>query len=391
MRRILWSILALLAGAAVAFFVFGPGIVERSLNRLEQAAHAPPSIRAQALHDQLLIADMHADTLLWQRSVLKRSDRGHVDLPRLLDGNVALQVFSSVTQSPQGLNYHSNDSDTDSLIGLAIVQRQPLATWRSKLARSLWHARRLADAAAQHDQLMLVASREDLQALLTARERDPAVVGGMLSIEGLHNLEGQRENLQLLFDVGYRMAGLTHFFDNEVAGSMHGLQKGGLTPFGREIVMDMESIGMLVDIAHLSDAAVSEVLAMASRPVVVSHGGVRALCDSNRNLTDEQLRGVAATGGLIGIGYWSGAVCATTPSAVAAAIRYAADVAGVAHVGLGSDYDGAVLVSFDTSDLVLVTDALLAEGFSESEIRLIMGGNLIRLLLSTLPNADPAP
>src|SRR3546814_6342207 len=98
------------------------------------------------------------------------------------------------------------------------------------------------------------------------------------------------------------MAGLTHFFDNKLAGSMHGLKKGGLTPFGRQVVRRMEEKGMIVDLAHLSHAGVADVLAMAHRPVVSSHGGVQATCRVNRNLSDAEIRGVAATGGLVGIG-----------------------------------------------------------------------------------------
>src|SRR3546814_12529282 len=117
------------------------------------------------------------------------------------------------------------------------------------------------------------------------------------------------------------MAGLTHFFDNKLAGSMHGLKKGGLTPFGRQVVRRMEEKGMIVDLAHLSHAGVADVLAMAHRPVVSSHGGVQATCRVNRNLSDAEIRGVPATGGLVGIGYWDGAVCGPAPASIAQAMK----------------------------------------------------------------------
>ena len=129
----------------------------------------------------------------------------------------------------------------------------------------------------------------------------------------------------------------------------------------------------------------STVLAMAKRPVVVSHTGVKGTCNNARNLSDAHLKGIAATGGVIGIGYWQTAVCGTDAASIARAIKYATRIAGVEHVGLGSDYDGAISAPFDTSGVVLVTQALLKEGFGEKDIALVMGGNYLRLLGQTLP------
>jgi microsomal dipeptidase-like Zn-dependent dipeptidase len=161
---------------------------------------------------------------------------------------------------------------------------------------------------------------------------------------------------------------------------MHGLRKGGLTPLGRQVVREMERRGMIVDIAHSSHAAVAEVLAMAKRPVVSSHGGVQATCRVNRNLNDEEIRGIARTGGIVGIGYWDAAICDLRPAAVAAAIAHVRDLVGIDHVGLGSDFDGAVTTGFDTAGLVNVTQALVDRGFTDEEIAKVMGGNLLRLL-----------
>jgi membrane dipeptidase len=127
------------------------------------------------------------------------------------------------------------------------------------------------------------------------------------------------------------------------------------------------------------------VLAVATRPLVVSHTGVRGTCDNNRNLSDEQLRAIAVKGGLIGVGFWEAATCGKDAKAVARAIQHAVRVAGVDHIALGSDFDGAVSMPFDTTGLVLITEALLEEGFSESDVEKIMGGNLIRFLQENLP------
>ncbi|MEH3040867.1 MAG: dipeptidase [Sphingomonas paucimobilis] len=397
MRRAIWWGVAALAVAAAAFFSLAPGIVERSMNKVEptaaiarrQAAGAPDAIVAGP------IVDLHADTLLWSRDLLSRAARGQVDLPRLQQGNVALQVFSSVTKTPRGQNYDSNDGDSDNITPLVIAQLQPVRTWGSLLNRSLWHATRLRRAARASDgQLRLVTNAKELDSLLAARTMGGAIrpTGALLSIEGLNGLEGDLSNLDRLYRSGFRMAGLTHFFDNEVAGSMHGRAKGGLTPFGRQVVARMEDKGIIVDVAHLSHAGIADMLAIARRPVVSSHGGVQATCRVNRNLTDAEVRGIARTGGIVGIGYWAGAVCSTEPAAIAKAIVHVRDIAGIDHVALGSDFDGAVTTGFDTAWVGLVAEALRAAGLRQDELDKVMGGNAIRVLRAGMqPLSPPAP
>jgi membrane dipeptidase len=380
-KKILWGVLIVLVLAAIGFFGFAPGIVEGSMNKVVPVKLARPSDAAKRLHAGLQIADMHADTLMWRRSLLDHSNTGQVDLPRLLDGNVALQVFSSVSKTPKHQNYDSNGADTDNITLLAIAQLQPPATWRSLLERSLFHARKLERAAAgSGGKLRVIRTPEDLDRLLADRAAGRKVVGGMLSVEGLQDIEGQLGNLDKLHAAGFRMAGLAHFFDNEVAGSMHGVAKGGLTPLGRQVVRRMEQLGMIVDVAHSSHQTVAEILAMARRPVVSSHGGVQATCKVNRNLTDEEVRSVARTGGVIGIGYWEGAVCGTAPADVVRAILHVRDLVGIDHVGLGSDFDGAVTTGFDSSKLIAITAALIDAGLSSQDVAKVMGGNVLRVL-----------
>jgi membrane dipeptidase len=380
-RHIAYAAGVLLGAAAAGFFLVAPGYVESQMNRVVATTLPTITPQARALHAGLQIADMHGDTLLWRRSLLDRSDRGQADLPRLIDGNVALQVFSSVTKTPRGQNYEGNDADSDNITPLAIAQLQPVRTWGSLLERSLWHATKLDRAAAASDgRLRVIRTPAELDRLLADRAGGGKVVGAMLSVEGLQDIEGKLANLDRLHAAGFRMAGLAHFFDNEVAGSMHGLAKGGLTPLGRQVVRRMEALGMVVDIAHSSHQSVAEVLAMARRPVVSSHGGVQAVCKVNRNLTDDEIRGVARTGGVVGIGYWDAAICSTAPAEIARAIAHVRDLVGIDHVGLGSDFDGAVTTGFDTSQLAVVTQALLDRGFTPDEIRKVMGGNVLRVL-----------
>ena len=191
--------------------------------------------------------------------------------------------------------------------------------------------------------------------------------------------------MDVLFDAGFRMLAPTHFYDNEWGGSAHGVNKTGLTEKGREMLRRAEARGMLVDLAHASAATIDDAVAVATRPLVVSHTGVKGTCDNNRNLGDEQLRKIASKGGVIGIGYWEAATCGQDARAVARAIRHAANVVGVEHVALGSDFDGSVTEPFDTTGVMLITDALLEEGFSEEEVGALMGGNVFRLLAETLP------
>jgi microsomal dipeptidase-like Zn-dependent dipeptidase len=383
----LFSWLTALSGvAALVFFGILPPIVERSMNRVTGPQPPKVSARAAALHKTLQIADMHADTLMWKRDLLARGDRGQVDLPRLTDGNVALQILSSVSKTPKRQNYDANGADTDNITLLAIAQGQPMRTWGSLVERSLWHATKLDRYASRSDgHLRAIGTKADLARLLADRTAGRPVTGAMLSIEGLQDIEGKRANLDRLFDAGFRMAGLAHFFDNEVAGSMHGLKKGGLTPFGVGIVRAMEAKGMVVDIAHCSHQCVAEVLNMATRPIVSSHGGVQATCKVNRNLTDEEIRGVARTGGVVGIGYWDAAVCDTSPAGIARAIAHVRDLVGIDHVGLGSDYDGAIATRFDTSRLDAITQALIDAGFSDADIAKVVGGNVLRVLGQVLP------
>jgi membrane dipeptidase len=389
MKRLFWGAGGLLMLAVAGFFGFAPGIVERGMNQVTGKTW-PVAPAAASLHKRLTIIDLHADTLMWKRDLLVESTQGHVDLSRLETGNVALQVFSSVTKTPRGQNYDRNSGDTDNITPLVIAQLQPTLTWKSLAERSIWHARKLHEAVVRaQGRLRVVQTQDDLARLLADRATGVKVTGALLSTEGGQNLEGEIDNLARLYNAGFRMIGLVHFFDNDLGGSMHGVKKGGLTPFGAQVVREAEARGMIIDLAHSSAATFADVLKIATRPVVVSHGGVKGTCNTPRNLTDDQLRALAANGGMIGIGYWDAAVCEPTPAATARAILHAVQVAGIDHVGLGSDYDGATTVGFDTAHINAVTDALLKAGMSEADIAKVMGDNAARLLAAGLaPRTD---
>ena len=385
-RHRLLRIIVLVLVIGVAVFLALPRIVEERENATIRRPPYPASEQARALHNTLTIADLHADTLLWGRDLLRRNSYGHVDIPRLVEGNVTLQVFSLPTKSPHGLNIESNDDTTDDITLLAIVQRWPVATWSSLTERARYQARRLREAAADSSgHFFVVESRADLSQYLARRAKDPNLTAGLLAIEGAHALDGKLENLDVLYRAGYRMMSPSHFFDNDIGGSAAGVHKTGLTAKGREWLRQMEARQMIVDLAHASSATIDDVLAMATRPVVVSHTGVRGTCANNRNLTDDQIRAIARNGGLIGIGYWDTASCGADAQAIVRAMRYVAKLVGTEHVALGSDFDGAVRAPFDTTGLVEITQAMQEAGFSEQDIRAIMGENAIRFLEANLP------
>jgi membrane dipeptidase len=386
MKKALFVLALLVLSGLAVFFLVVPDEVGKRMNATLTSPPYEASEKARELHRKLIIADLHADSLLWGRDLTRRAAWGHVDIPRLIEGNVALQAFTVVTKTPMGLNIERNSDRSDNILLLAIAQRWPVATLRSLKERAIYQAARLQQMADRSiGKLTVLKTASDLDLFLDRRQREQGIVGGILGIEGAHALDGKLENVDALFDAGFRMMSPTHFFDNQVGGSAHGLAKGGLTPLGRDVVRRMEAKGMLVDLAHASAKTINDVLSIATRPVVVSHTGVRGTCDNNRNLSDAQLRNIAQKGGVIGIGYWDTAVCGTDASAIARAIRYAVDTVGVDHVGLGSDYDGAIAAPFDTSGVVEITGALMKENFTEEEIGKIMGGNVVRLWQTSLP------
>ena len=372
--------------SAVGYFFVAAPIADRRLNQV--AAEPPYDVAdsVRALHERLMVADLHNDLLLWNRDPLQRYERGHSDLPRLVEGGVGLQVFAAVTQVPFGRSYEGTAGGSDQISFLVAGQRWPVRTWTSRVERALYQAEKLEQAAEQSDRLGLLRSQKDLENHLMRRVDQPDRLGALLAIEGLHALDGDLANLDRLVDAGYRMMSPTHLHDNAVGGSSTGIDKGGLTDFGRQAVRRMIERQVIIDLAHASDAVIDEVLQMTDRPVVVSHTGVDATCPSPRNLSDAQIRAIADRGGVIGIGLWPGAVCGSTATATAQAMRHVADLVGVEHVALGSDFDGTVTPPFDATGLPRLTAALLEAGFDRDDLRQILSGNAIRLFRQTLPS-----
>ncbi len=385
---LLWLVMIALVGGALYVFAILPAKVDRETNLVEPHQPYLVSDAAKTLHADLRVADLHADTLLWKRDPIKRHRSGQTDFPRFRDGNVALQVFSTVTFVPSGMNATANAMEKDRMVLLSVAQAWPMRTWNSIYERAIYQAKRLHKAEQQADGNFVIArTKTDLQDALKLRSLNRDIVVGVLATEGAHPLEGKIENLDNLYDAGFRMIGLQHFFDNKLGGSLHGVDKGGLTPFGKQVVKKIVDKNMMIDVAHSSVQVVEDVLALTDAPMVVSHTGILGLCDNpGRNIPDSLMQKIAERGGLIGVGYWEMAVCDTTPDGIAKMLIFGANKFGVEAIALGSDFDGAVTTRLDTSELVALTDALLRQGMPEADIRKVMGENQINYFLKHLPD-----
>ncbi len=416
LRTVFLGLVMLAAIAAAAFFIFGPGYFENQYNRIAPNVALPEvSAQTQELHDALFIADLHADTLLWKRPLTQEGQRGHTDLPRMRAGGFELQVFSAVTRVPSGQNYEHNEAQGDSLRLLSFGQLQPFDTWFSPLGRALFQAKKLERAAERDGNLRIIRTQADLTAVNDSYNEDGPMVGGILALEGMHAMEGEAENRQKLWDAGYRMGGLHHFFDNELGGSLHGVSEGGLSEFGRETVAAMLEQGWIIDLTHSSPAVVNDVLALAPTvlgrdtdlPLVVSHTGFKGYCNRTRNIDDALMIQIARAGGIIGQGFWMEAACGQseapanrdepaveediTVELIAGSVAYGialldgAGLNGDEHIALGSDFDGAVMTPFDASQMNVLTQALLDEGLTEFQVRNIMGANARSFFADHLP------
>ncbi len=372
----------------IGFFVFFPTQLDKQTNLLHDSTLPVISEQARTLHAQLFIGDWHSDTLLWKRDLMDKHEYGHVDIPRLQQGNVALQMFTTVTKSPDGINYEANSSDAnDNITKLALLNLWPIRTWNSLAERALFQASKALELADEFpQQVSLITSKSDLSQFILQREVNPQLLGMLLGTEGSHALDGDLSNIQRLFNSGFRMMSLQHFFDNKLGGSLHGESGEGLTEFGREALQKMQSLGIMLDVSHSSEQVVKDVLAISSQPLLVSHTGFYGHCPSPRNIPDELMQQIAAKGGLIAVGYWDGAVCEPNVNEIAKALKYGMELVGSEHIALGSDYDGAVSVPFDTSELIYLTQALLNLGLSDLQIKQVMGGNMLRYLQLHLPD-----
>jgi membrane dipeptidase len=320
------------------------------------------------LHENLIVMDGHCDTALdlvgnsftdsamAPRDFLARGTRGHVDLPRLLEGGVTCQVMALYTSDQKVAEANAH---TKILLG------------------------GIEEAMARSGRFSLVRGGSDIR-----RAKREGGVAALVSIEGGEAIGENLDELRWFYDRGIRLMGLTWNRRNAIARGVGAEGTGGLTGFGRTVVAEMERLGMIVDVSHLSDEAFDDVLAVSRRPVVASHSNARALCDHRRNLLDAQAGRIAATGGLVAVTF-AGVFVDRDPAKVTLArlvdhIERFLSVLGPDHVGIGSDFDGYSerfgVVLRDCSEMPRITAALLERGHPEETIRKIMGGNWLRVI-----------
>ena len=363
---------------------FIPKIVDNQHNQIREKGPYLVSSEIKRLYDNLgFIADMHCDALLWKRDLLRDNDFGQVDIPKMIKANVSLQAFTIVTKSPKDQNYDNNTGDTDNISSLYFVQGRPTS---SLTKRALLQCEELFGFAERSEgKFRVIVSSEELSNFISERDKNKKITAGFLGVEGAHALDGKIENVQVLYDNGVRMMSAVHFFDNKLGSSAHGIKKEGLTAFGKTVIKKMESLNMIIDIAHCAPKTIDDIFEIANGPIISSHTGVRGTCNNSRNLSDKHLKAIANSGGLISIAMFEEAVCGIDAEATAKAMKYTVDLVGVDFVSLGSDFDGSVKTPFDITGLPIIVKELQKIGLSEVEISKIMGENVKSFLLKNLP------
>jgi membrane dipeptidase len=393
MKKALKIVLILLLLITVSLISFIFYMAGRSYELANTVVQTPPyKFESSTIdfHHGMFIADMHADTFTFVDSFMQRKDFAHLDFERAREGGFSLLTMAIATEvplamvrrKPEGVERGGNLIKFGAVTGF-----EPIANWHSNYQRGNWVIDNVQRTVSNNpDQLVLVTHREDLTTLLTEHAAgNNNRIGMLLAVEGAHVLEGNLKNLDNLYSRGIRMLSLTHAFDNEYGGASEGVEQYGLTPAGQELLTHLQELGIIIDIAHASPTLVNDLLDKAQSPVVYSHGGIQGMCDIDRNLPETALQKIKANGGLVAIGFWDRVLCGDSAADVAASMRYVADKIGTEHVALGSDFDGGVKTVFDATGLPLLTDALFDAGFSDLEIRQIMGENYTKLLLTSLP------
>lgn len=318
---------------------------------------------AEDLHRRSIVVDAHCDTALLAAEgnydLCERHDTHHLDFPRMREGGVTAQIFAVFVEQ----RCLPAQATRRALQVMDVVYRQ--------VESSRGGARLIARAA-------------DMEAA-----KADGVVGVILGLEGAEALEGDLGVLRMFHRLGVRNIGLTWNFRNQAAdGVAEERTGGGLTAFGIALVEEMNRLGILVDIAHLSPAGVEDVLRVSQAPVIASHANARAVRDHRRNLTDAQLEKIARNGGVVGVTFVPAFVDATDGGAtlqrVLDHIDHMVGVMGDDHVGLGSDFDGffgeeKTVGLEDVSRMPAITAGLLERGYSAASVQKILGGNFLRV------------
>ncbi len=323
--------------------------------------------RALTLHYDAIVTDGHIDTpslmlddaYAFGTRHTPRSGSHHVDLPKMIEGGLDAPFFSIYVSRTYG--------------------EAPAATDRA--LAMIAEAKRQVEAL---DGIEMAYSTDDVLRITRSGKK-----AALMGLEGGHALRGSKDVLRLLADGGIRYVTLTHTNTNSWAdAATDTVRWNGLNDTGRDLIREMNRLGVLVDLSHVSDSTFYDALAVSEAPVILSHSSVRALTDHPRNITDAMLRALADNGGVIMINFFSryiaqdGSTSATLDDIIDH-IDHAVQIAGVDYVGLGSDFDGVPFLPRgmgDATRLPHITYGLLKRGYSDDDVRKILGGNTLRVL-----------
>jgi membrane dipeptidase len=339
--------------------------------------------RAERLHNSSLVVDTHNDTVLHliksppfitsdiqalppRRDLGERSEHGQIDIPRIMEGGVNCLIFAMYV-SPQ------YTSRLLRLIQMLDVFHQQIKRNQDKIALATTHG----------------------EVIETVKE---GKIAALISIEGGEALEGSPESLRTAYRLGVRSLTLTHFPRNKL-GDGSGADSGShLTDFGREVVTEMNQLGMIIDISHLNQTGFWDVIELSTDPLLATHSNCKALCSHHRNLTDEQIKTLAEKGGVLNLSFCGGfikeGVGLGDPEALTKVkvedwfnhLDHAVDLVGTSHVGIGSDLDGGCGFPGldDITKFPTITQGMVLRGYSDSDIEKILGGNNLRVFKRVL-------
>ncbi len=327
--------------------------------------------QAKMIHQKILTVDSHTDTpmVFPGQFNLGKKEGGKVNIPLMEEG--MLDAAFMVAYIPQG---DRNAAGYKTAYDLAIDRLQEIRRQETFLS----------------DRMGIVRTEEEL-----IRLKQTGRKGIFLGIENGYAIGKELGNLSYFKELGVTYITLCHNGDNDICDSARGTGEwGGLSPFGKEVVLEMNRLGIMIDVSHASEQTFYDVLNESRFPVIASHSSARALCDHPRNLTDQQIKAIAGKGGVVQVCLYKGFINKDEEKAsLSDAIRHInhiVNLVGTDHVGIGSDFDGdgEVIGCYAANELINITIRLLQDGYSENDIKNIWGGNLLRTLSTIQQSAS---
>lgn len=321
--------------------------------------------RVLAIHETAVFADMHAHPSRFHRRNIEGITADEIELYRSRTMDLVVANISSDMAFDGG---YVNRDGTE--VEKGQYRPEPGAVYALS-------ADRLARLQTTFDSGLAVHAGSPA-AVLDARRHGQLAI--MPALEGGDALEGDIDNLRRMHADGLRLIQLIHFRNNEIGHTQTWpYSPGGLTEFGREVVREANRLGLVIDMAHANDETLRDVLALSRHPVIFSHGGVRAYTDHDRAVTDEQIRAIAAGGGVVGI--WPHGRHIEDIAEMVDYIEHVIDVGGIDHVGIGSDLRGmsSYVKGFEDANFPAIAVELLERGYSDEDVGKVMGGNFFRV------------